>query len=122
MHLLVKKIIKLPLHLFRYPGKIRLVKRSGKIIQHHEPHHGISFSGISDAAGPHNRFTAQGPYAYHLGLSPTTNSSTGFSASITSVSLSGNKDNLPDPNDPAFGNINSELRKIRSDIDMVVQG
>jgi lipoate synthase len=51
-----------------------------------------------------------------LGLDSTTNISAGSSAGITSVNLSGNKDDLPDPNDPAFGNINSELRKTRPDI------
>jgi hypothetical protein len=48
-----------------------------------------------------------------LGLNPAANISTGFSVGITSVSLSGNEANPLDPNDdPAFGDMHGEPRKI----------
>src|SRR6476620_2323445 len=38
-----------------------------------EPHHGIGLMMINDRTGSFNRFTADVTYAYHLGLTPTTN-------------------------------------------------
>jgi type IX secretion system PorP/SprF family membrane protein len=111
-----KKDYKISATSFQVPGENPRGKAYWENYTASEPHHGIGFSVINDAAGPYNRFTAQGSYAYHLGLNSTTNISAGFSAGITSVSLNRNKANPLDPNDPAFGNINSELRKIRPDI------
>jgi type IX secretion system PorP/SprF family membrane protein len=85
-----------------------------------EPHHGIGFTMINDRTGSFNRFTAYATYAYHLGLSPTTNLSGGFSAGITNVSLDKSKQDFSgtgDPWDPATGAaIDGELNKIRPDI------
>jgi len=85
-----------------------------------EPHHGIGFSVINDRTGSFNRFTAAASYAYHLGLSPTTNIAGGFSAGITRIGLDRTKhdfDGYGDPVDPATGNlINGEINRIRPDI------
>jgi type IX secretion system PorP/SprF family membrane protein len=43
-----------------------------------EPHHGVGLSIINDKTGSYNRFTSTLSYAYHIGLSPTTNLSAGF--------------------------------------------
>jgi type IX secretion system PorP/SprF family membrane protein len=85
-----------------------------------EPHHGIGFSMINDRTGSFNRFSAAASYAYHLGLSPTTNLSAGLSAGITNVSIDRSKHNFDgygDPFDPATGSsISGEINKIRPDI------
>ena len=84
-----------------------------------EPHHGVGFSMINDKTGSYNRFTAYGTYAYHLGLSPTTNLAAGFSAGITMVSIDKSKNDFGngDPSDPATGAaISGELNKMRPDI------
>src|SRR5882724_4013279 len=83
-----------------------------------EPHHGIGFTMINDKTGSFNRFSASGTYAYHLGLSPTTNLAAGFSAGITVVSIDRSKNDFGsgDPTDPALANINGEINKIKPDI------
>ena len=84
-----------------------------------EPHHGVGFSVINDKTGSYNRFTAYGTYAYHLGLSPTTNLAAGFSAGITMISIDKSKNDFGngDPSDPATGAaISGELNKMRPDI------
>src|ERR1700733_1991612 len=43
-----------------------------------EPHHGVGLAIINDRTGSYNRFTADASYAYHLGLSLTTNLALGF--------------------------------------------
>ena len=83
------------------------------------PHHGIGFAMINDRTGSYNRFTANASYAYHLGLSPTTNLAAGFSAGITVVSIDKSKNDFGngDPGDPATGAaITGELNKLRPDI------
>lgn len=84
-----------------------------------EPHHGVGFSMINDRTGSYNRFTTYATYAYHIGLSPTTNLAGGFSAGITVVSIDKSKNDFGggDPYDPATGSaISGELNKIRPDI------
>lgn len=85
-----------------------------------KPHHGIGFTLINDRTGSFNRFSTAASYAYHLGLSPTTNLSAGFAAGITQVSLDKSKhdfDGYGDTFDPATGSaINGELNKIRPDL------
>ncbi len=84
------------------------------------PHHGIGLNIINDKTGSFNRFTANATYAYHLGLTPTTNLSAGFSAGITNVSIDRTKQDFTgngDPFDPATGvSLSGELNKIRPDI------
>ncbi len=85
-----------------------------------EPHHGIGLVLINDRTGSFNRFTANATYAYHLGLSPTTNLSAGFSAGITRVGIDKSKQDFSgtgDPFDPATGAaISGEINKIRPDL------
>ena len=85
-----------------------------------EPHHGIGLTVVNDRTGSFNRFTANATYAYHLGLSPTTNLSAGFSAGITNVSIDKHKQDfngIGDPYDPATGAaISGELNRIRPDL------
>jgi len=85
-----------------------------------EPHHGIGMTVVNDKTGSFNRFTANLSYAYHLGLSPTTNLSGGFSAGITNVSIDRSKHDFSgtgDPFDPATGSsLSSELNRIRPDL------
>ncbi len=85
-----------------------------------EPHHGIGLTLVNDRTGSFNRFTANATYAYHIGLSPTTNLSAGFSAGITNVSVDRSKHDFSgsgDPYDPATGaSLTNELNKIRPDL------
>lgn len=85
-----------------------------------EPHHGIGMTLVNDRSGSFNRFTANATYAYHLGLSPTTNLAAGFSAGITNISLDKSKHDFTgngDPYDPATGaSLSGEINKIRPDL------
>jgi type IX secretion system PorP/SprF family membrane protein len=85
-----------------------------------EPHHGIGMTMINDRTGSFNRFSANITYAYHLGLTPTTNLAAGFSAGITNISLDRSKHDFNgngDPFDPATGtSLSSELNRIRPDL------
>jgi type IX secretion system PorP/SprF family membrane protein len=84
------------------------------------PHHGIGMTIVNDRTGSFNRFTANATYAYHLGLTPTTNLAAGFSAGITNVSIDKTKQDFSgsgDPYDPATGAaISGELNRIRPDL------
>lgn len=85
-----------------------------------DPHHGIGLTVINDKTGSFNRFTANATYAYHLGLSPTTNLSAGFSAGITNISIDRTKHDFTGdgyPFDPATGaSLSGELNKLRPDV------
>lgn len=85
-----------------------------------EPHHGIGLSIINDKTGSYNRFTSTVSYAYHIGLSPTTNLSAGFAAGISKVSIDRTMHDFNgsgDPIDPATGSaISGELFKVRPDL------
>lgn len=85
-----------------------------------EPHHGVGVSIINDRTGSYNRFTSTVSYAYHLGLSPTTNFAAGFAAGISKISIDRTKHQYGEDGgfvDPATGSILSgELFKIRPDI------
>jgi type IX secretion system PorP/SprF family membrane protein len=81
-----------------------------------EPHHGIGMSVINDKTGLYNRFSANVSYAYHIGLSPRTNMSAGFAGGITKIGYDRSKASPNDPNDPAIGNGNNMIYKIRPDL------
>ena len=85
-----------------------------------EPHHGVGFAVINDKTGSYNRFTSTVSYAYHIGLSPTTNLSAGFAAGISKVSIDRTMHDFTgtgDPIDPATGSaISGELFKIKPDL------
>lgn len=105
---------------YRIPGENPRGKYYWENYTAAEPHHGIGFSIINDKTGSYNRFTAYASYAYHLGLSPATNLSAGFSAGITRVGIDRSKNDFSgggDPIDPATGALmEGELNKIRPDI------
>jgi type IX secretion system PorP/SprF family membrane protein len=81
------------------------------------PHHGIGFSMVNDKTGLYNRFSANVSYAYHIGLSPTTNLSAGFAGGIMKISRDGSKStyNNGDPTDPAEGSV-ADIYRIRPDL------
>lgn len=85
-----------------------------------EPHHGIGAVVVNDKTGSFNRFSANLTYAYHLGLTPTTNLAGGFSAGFTNVSIDRTKHDFTgngDPIDPATGaSLSGELNRLRPDI------
>lgn len=78
-------------------------------------HHGIGMSLTNDQTGLYSHFNADISYAYHLGLSPKTNISAGFSAGINKVSYNRSKSNPADPNDPTL-NSAGNLYKIAPDL------
>ncbi len=82
-----------------------------------EAHHGVGASIINDRTGLYNRFSASLSYAYHIGLSPTTNLSAGFAAGIQKIGRDGSKStfNNGDVTDPAQGTAASVFR-IRPDL------
>jgi type IX secretion system PorP/SprF family membrane protein len=81
-----------------------------------DPHAGIGFTMINDRTGPLNRFAAYGTYAYHVGLSSTTNLSAGISAGFTNMSLDASKLNFGTITvDPAVGS-SGLINKIKPDI------
>jgi type IX secretion system PorP/SprF family membrane protein len=81
-----------------------------------QPHHGIGVSIVNDNTGPLSNLSANVSYAYHLGLSPRTSISAGFSAGISSMSLNAGKlDFVHTTVDPAVYS-SGQLRKIRPDL------
>ncbi|MEN9599279.1 MAG: hypothetical protein RL596_1598 [Bacteroidota bacterium] len=81
-----------------------------------DPHQGVGFTILNDKTGPLNRFAAYGTYAYHIGLSPTTNLSAGISVGITNMSLDANKLNFGTTTvDPAVAS-SGTLNKLKPDV------
>jgi type IX secretion system PorP/SprF family membrane protein len=80
-----------------------------------EPHHGVGIALIQDQSGLYSHFNANISYAYHLGISPRTNISAGFSAGIAKLSYNRSKANPADPNDPALSSA-EDLYKITPDL------
>jgi type IX secretion system PorP/SprF family membrane protein len=85
-----------------------------------EAHHGVGFAMINDRTGSFSRFTAFGSYAYHLGLSPTTNLAAGFSAGITKISIDKSKQDFSgsfDAYDPATGTaLEGDIKRVKADM------
>ena len=77
-----------------------------------ESHHGAGFSLINDRTGNYNRFTVAASYAYHIGLSPKTNLSAGFSGGFSKYGRNAAKSDFGggNPVDPAQGTDN-EIRR-----------
>src|SRR5690606_17407795 len=77
-----------------------------------EPHHGIGIIAMNDKTGYINRSSVYGTYAFHKPLNPATTLAIGFQAGITNVSLDRSKIvwGTLDPNDPAIGYDNGELK------------
>ncbi len=82
------------------------------------PHHGIGLIILNDKTGYINRFSSYATYAYHKGLTARTTIAAGFMAGISSVSLDRSKIvwGTLDPNDPAVGYDNGELKKIKPEV------
>lgn len=83
-----------------------------------EPHHGFGLIAMNDQTGYVNRFSAYATYAYHLGLTPRTSISAGFLGGLSYVSLDRTKIEWAtlDPNDPAIGYNNAELKKLKPEL------
>lgn len=104
---------------FNIPGENPRGKAYWENYTASEPHHGLGFTVVNDKTGNFNRLTSYVSYAYHLGLSPRTNLAAGFSAGVSMVGL--NTDGKAffgtiSPTDPAFGNINGQINKLKPDI------
>lgn len=80
-------------------------------------HHGVGLIAMNDKAGYINRWSVFGSYAYHKPLGTRTTLSAGFNTGITSVNLDRSKINFAslDPNDPAIGYSNGELKKLKTE-------
>jgi type IX secretion system PorP/SprF family membrane protein len=83
-----------------------------------QPHSGIGLIAINDVTGYINRTSVYGTYAYHAPLSAHTTLALGFQAGFTNVSLDRTKINFAqtDPNDPAVGYNNGELKKLTPEL------
>ena len=83
-----------------------------------EPHSGIGMQAINDKTGYINRTSLYFTYAYHKGITGHTSIAIGFLGGIDNVSLDRSKivwANL-NPNDPAIGYNNGELKKLTPEI------
>lgn len=82
------------------------------------PHHGIGVIAMNDKAGYINRWSLFGIYAYHKPLGIKTTLSAGFMGGLTSINL--NREKIVwadlDPNDPAVGYANGELKKLKPEL------
>ncbi len=102
---------------FQVPGQNPRGKAYWENYTAAEPHHGIGFNVINDRTGSFNFLSTSVSYAYHLGLSPTTNISAGLSAGITKVGIDISKQDFSgngDPSDPANGSLTTgQLTRVR---------
>ena len=82
------------------------------------PHSGIGMIIINDKTGYINRFSAYATYAYHKSISLNTTLAAGFLGGITNVSLDRSKIEWGtlDPNDPAIGYDNGDLKKLKPEV------
>lgn len=82
------------------------------------PHHGIGMTVVNDKAGYLSRWSLYGSYAYHKPVGHRTTLSAGINLGLSSVSLDRSKIDWAgtDPNDPAVGYANSELKKIKPEL------
>ena len=83
-----------------------------------EPHHGVGMIAMNDKAGYINRWSVSASYAYHQPLGLRTTLSAGFNAGITSINIDRSKIDFAslDPNDPAIGFANGDLRKVKPEV------
>jgi type IX secretion system PorP/SprF family membrane protein len=81
-----------------------------------EPHHGVGFSLVNYKTGYINRTYINGSYAYHLGLSPTTNLAAGFAGGISSTSVDATQIKLANPIDPAIPAAIGNIRKLKAEL------
>lgn len=72
-----------------------------------EPHHGVGLQVITDKAGLISQNTIAGSYAYHLGLSPTSNLAVGLTAGVSQYAINTSAITVENPIDPALNNGNN---------------
>ncbi|MBE9584582.1 type IX secretion system membrane protein PorP/SprF [Mucilaginibacter sp. JRF] len=72
-----------------------------------EPHHGVGLQLITDKAGLISQNTLAGSYAYHLGLSSTSNLAVGVTAGVSQYSINSSEITIENPIDPAINNGNN---------------
>ncbi|HEX2629653.1 MAG TPA: type IX secretion system membrane protein PorP/SprF [Chitinophagaceae bacterium] len=104
---------------FRVPGENPRGRAYWETYTAAEPHHGLGLTVINDKTGSFSKFSASATYAYHLGLTPTTNLSAGFSAGISRVGIDKGKQDFGGGtfDDPAVGAAASGvINKIRPDV------
>ncbi len=82
------------------------------------PHHGVGLILMNDKTGFLSRFSAYASYAYHKPLASQTTLAMGFTAGLTNVSLDRSKIvwGSLDPNDPAVGYTNGDLKKMKPEV------
>lgn len=82
------------------------------------PHHGLGLSVINDQTGFINRLSVYGSYAYHQPLSLKTTLSAGFTAGFSNINMDKSKIDFADldPNDPAIGYNNGELKSFKPEV------
>jgi type IX secretion system PorP/SprF family membrane protein len=81
-------------------------------------HQGIGAIIMNDKTGFFSRFSAYATYAYHKPLGVKTALAVGFQAGISSISLDRTKIvwGSLDPNDPAIGYANGDLKKLKPEL------
>jgi len=100
---------------FNVPGENPRGKAYWENYTASESHHGIGFFMVNDRTGLFSRFQADVSYAYHIGLSPRTNMSAGFSGGISKMGYNRSKATPVDPNDPTLGN-GGDIYKLAPDL------
>lgn len=103
---------------FEVPGENPRGKQYWEEYTAPEPHHGVGMIVMNDKTGYLSRFSMYASYAYHKPLGIRTTLSAGFMAGISNVSLDRTKIvwGSLDPNDPAIGYNNGELKKLRPEV------
>jgi type IX secretion system PorP/SprF family membrane protein len=113
-----KKDLRTNANSFQIPGEDPRGKKYWDEYAVSPPHSGIGFTAVNDKAGYINRWSFDATYAYHKPLGVKTALSLGFSAGLSSVSLDQSKIDFAgtDPNDPAIGYANGDLKKLKPEI------
>jgi len=103
---------------FQVPGENPRGKQYWEEYTAPAPHHGVGVTILNEKAGYINRWTFSGSYAYHKPLGVRTTLSAGINAGMSSINLDRSKINWAslDPNDPAVGYANGELKKVKPEI------
>lgn len=83
-----------------------------------DPHHGVGIALLNDKAGYINRWSGYISYAFHQPLGVRTTLSAGIHMGASGVNLDRSKINFANlnPNDPAIGYANNELKKVRPEL------
>jgi type IX secretion system PorP/SprF family membrane protein len=115
---IAKKDLRTTATSFKIPGENPRGKSYWENYSAAEGHFGAGLIIMNDKTGYLSRFSAYATFAYHKGLTPKTSLSAGFIGGMTQVSLDKSKIEWAtlDPNDPAIGYRNAELRKIKPEV------